>query len=126
MKKLILKLGSMRILLLASFVIGLLFFGSYVFSVSAETKNAGPLKIEYPGSDPLFLATDIAPGYSETKTLTITNQGTGPHSFAIAVSGTLGPLADVLHIAPKVLGNPSPVWDKTIVDIAKAPDSNTI
>lgn len=123
-KKILKQLGAVRVLLLASFVVGLLFFGSYVFSVSAETKNAGPLKIEYPGSDPLFSATNIAPGYSETKTLTITNQGTIPHSFAIAVSGTLGELAQVLHIQPFVLG--SPVWDKTITQIATAPDSNTI
>jgi hypothetical protein len=123
-KKFLKQLGAVRVLLLASFVVGLLFFGSYVFSVSAETKNAGPLKIEYPGSDPLFSATNIAPGYLETKTLTITNQGTIPHSFAIAVSGTLGELAQVIHIKPYVLG--SPVWDKTITQIATAPDSNTI
>ncbi|MCX6811527.1 MAG: hypothetical protein NT039_02450 [Candidatus Berkelbacteria bacterium] len=123
-KKFLKQLGAVRALLLASFVVGLLFFGSYVFSVSAEIKNAGPLKIEYPGTDPLFSATNIAPGYSETKTLTITNQGTIPHSFAIAVSGTLGPLAEVLHIAPEVLG--VPVWDKTIAQIATAPNSNTI
>lgn len=117
------QLGAVRILLLASFVIGFLFFGSYVLSVSAETKNAGPLKIEYPGADPLFSAANIAPGYSETKTLTITNQGTVSHSFAIAVSGSLGSLADVLHLTPKVSG--SAVWDKTISDLATG-DSNTI
>lgn len=123
-KKFLKQLGAVRVLLLASFVVGLLFFGSYVFSVSAETKNAGPLKIEYSGSDPLFSATNIAPGYFENRILTITNNGTVPHSFAIAVSGTLGELAQVLHIQPFVLG--SPVWDKTINQIATAPDSNTI
>ena len=122
-KKFFKQLGAVKILLLASFVVGLLFFGSYVLNVSAETKNAGPLKIGYPGADPLFSATNIAPGYSETKTLTITNQGTIPHSFAIAVSGTLGELADVLHLMPKVSG--VPIWDKTIADLNND-DSHTI
>jgi len=123
-KKIIKQLGVARVLLLTSFVIGLLFFSSFIFSVQAETKNAGPLTIEYAGSGPLFSANNIAPGYSETKTLTITNNGTVPHSFAIAVSGALGELADVLRIAPKVLG--VAVWDETISSIATYPDSSTI
>lgn len=117
------QLGVVKVLLLASFVFGLLFFGSYVLTVSAETKNAGPLKIEYSGADPLFSATNIAPGYSETKTLTITNQGAVPHSFAIAVSGTLGNLANVLHLAPQVSG--AAVWDEAMANLADG-DSHTV
>ncbi len=122
-KKLLKQLGLIRILLIASFLVALLFFGNHILKVSAETKNAGPLRIDYPGSGPLFSVTNIAPGYSEIKTLTITNQGAVSHSFAIAVSGSLGNLANVLHLAPKVSG--AAVWDKTIADLATG-DSNTI
>ena len=128
MKKVLKKMGfkknGLKLLFITSVLIGFVFFSNFAFKAFAETKTAGPLTISYPGSGPLFSASNIAPGYSETKPLTITNNGTIPHSFAIAVSGTLGELAQVLHIQPFVLG--SPIWDKTITQIATAPDSNTI
>lgn len=117
------QLGTVRILLLASLVAGLLFFGSYVFTVQAETKTAGPLVIEYPGTDPLFSATNIAPGYTETKTLTVTNNGTVPHSFAIAAENVSGELADVIEIKPRVGG--LTVWIlTTLTDLANWPNNS--
>ena len=102
-KKSLKQLGVVRILLLASFVVGLLFFGSYVLNVSAETKNAGPLEISYDG-DKLFEELNIAPGFEKTKTISVKNNGSVAHSFAIAVSGVSGDLADVIMIMPKISG----------------------
>jgi hypothetical protein len=107
-----------------SLIIGLIGFVGFARTTAAQTLNAGALKIEYPGSGALFSASNIAPGYSETKTVTVTNTGTLPHSFSIATDGGLGDLADVLRIESKVLG--STIWDKTISEIAKNPESNVI
>jgi hypothetical protein len=105
-------------------VLGLVGLARFAQNTFAQTLNAGVLKIEYPGSGALFFASNIAPGYSETKTITVTNTGTLPHSFSMATDGTLGDLANVLRMEAKVLG--STVWDKTISEIAKNPKSNVI
>lgn len=98
---------------------------SFVSKAEAEVMNAGSLAIDYPGAPgPLFTASNVAPGYSEAKSLTITNTGKVPHSFSIAVSSDLGPLANVMVIEPKVLN--TVVWTKTIAQIAKNPESNII
>ncbi|OGD65852.1 hypothetical protein A2215_00875 [Candidatus Berkelbacteria bacterium RIFOXYA2_FULL_43_10] len=107
-----------------SLAIGLIGFIGFARTTAAQTLNAGVLRIEYPGSGALFSASNIAPGYSETKTILVTNTGTLPHSFSIATDGGLGELADVLRIESKVLG--STVWDKTIAEIAKNPNSNQV
>ena len=106
---------------LLSILIGLVLTFNYA---NAETLNAGVLKISYSGSGPLFSAQNIAPGYSETKVVTVKNTGTLPHSFSVAVSGTLGSLADALKIKTEVLG--IDVWEKTLSDISLDPDSNLI
>ncbi len=93
--------------------------------VLAGTIKAGVLDIEYSDAPaPLFNATNLYPGYTETKSLTVKNNGALPHSFSVAVSGDLGTLANVLIIEPTVLGNV--VWSKTISQIAKHPESNVI
>ena len=56
--------------------------------------------------------------------MSVINNGKVPHSFSLAVSGTLGPLAEVLVIEPKVLGTVA--WSKTISTIVKFPESNVI
>ncbi len=94
-------------------------------NVEAGEISAGVLKIEYASAPgPLFNPTNISPGYVETKTLTVKNTGSVPHSFSIAVSGDLGILADAITIEPRVLGKV--VWNKTISQIAKHPESNSI
>lgn len=96
-----------------------------ILSAEAASINVGVLNIDYPGSPgSLFNVTNIVPGYSETKALAVTNNGNVPHSFSIAVSGTLGSLADAIVIEPKVLG--VIVWSKKISEIIKYPDSNVI
>lgn len=107
-----------------SLIIGFAGFVGFARTTAAQTLDAGVLRIEYPGSGALFSASNIAPGYSETKTVTVTNTGTLPHSFSIATEGSLGELADVLRIEVKVLG--STVWDRTIAEIAKNPNSNVV
>ncbi len=95
--------------------------------VSAANFSVGQLSISFPGST-LFSATNIAPGYSETKTLTATNNGKVAHSLAIAVDGSLGPLANALHVEPVVHsgGYHIAVWDKTLANIAKYPESTVV
>jgi hypothetical protein len=106
--------------LITAFVLG---FGSFANNTKAANQTAGVLAISYPG-DTLFSASNIAPGYSEVKTITVKNNGLVPHSFSIAATGATGPLAEVLHIEPRVLG--FPVWNKTLANIAKSPDSNVV
>lgn len=119
------KMQFTKIIFYSSLVLGIIGTAFSGYQANAASINAGVLSIDYAGAPgPLFSATNIAPGYSETKALTVKNNGKVPHSFSIAVSGTLGSLADVLIIEPKVLG--SVVWSKTISGIVKYPDSNVI
>lgn len=109
---------------LTSILIGLtgLVFSSY--KIYAATISAGTLQIEYDGTGALFNEVNIAPGFSTTKTIKVTNTGFLPHSFSIAVDKPLGPLANVLHI--KASHDGSDVWDKTISEIAKYSNSEPI
>ncbi len=118
------KKNYLLLIAIFSVALGLALTTGNALKIYAETVNAGVLKIEYAGSGPLFNETNIYPGFEITKTVTVTNQGTLPHSFSIATQNTLGPLADVLVIEPSVLG--SPVWSKTISDIKSSPDSDVI
>lgn len=114
------------ILLGLSFLIGAIFTLNFALKTNAAELNAGVLKITYDGAGPLFSETNIAPGYEMVKTVTVSNTGSVPHSFSIAVSGTLGSLADVLQIEPRIAGTATPYWNKTISQIAKSPNSNVI
>jgi len=120
----IFKKNYLLIAAIFSVVLGLVLTTNNALTIYAETINAGVLKIEYVGSGALFNETNIYPGYEITKTVKVTNQGTLPHSFSIAVDNTLGPLADVLVIEPSVLG--SVIWTKTVSEIKKSPDSDLI
>jgi len=94
--------------------------------VFAQILDLGKLHIEYGGEGALFNETNIAPGFKAVKTVTITNSGSVPHSFSIAVSGQLGSLANVLQIEPRNSETGAPIWNKTLNNIAKAPDSDLI
>ncbi len=120
------KLLNIKLLFVFIQIIGFIGLFQHVHIARAEALNvSGVLEIDYTGSPgPLFNASNLAPGYTETKSLSVKNNGSLPHSFSIAVSGDLGVLADVLIIEPKVSGNV--VWSKTISQIAKNPESNVI
>ena len=105
------------------FLIAITFFVSKAY---AATTQAGALEITYPGSGALFNETNIAPGFEVVKTVSVKNTGRVAHSFSIAVYGQLGVLANVLQIEPRNFETGVPIWNKTIRDIAKAPDSNVI
>lgn len=109
-----------------AFSLTLGFFGLILSSYQAYAANifAGVLQIEYEGSGALFDEANIAPGFSITKVLKVTNTGQVSHSFSIAIDKTLGPLADVLRIKTRYDG--SDVWDKTIAEIAKYDQSEPI
>jgi hypothetical protein len=92
----------------------------------AATVTAGVLEISYPGSGALFSETNIYPGFNLVKTVSIKNTGQVAHSFSIAVSGQLGILANVLQLEPRDFDTGVPIWNKTISNIAKAPNSDVI
>lgn len=119
------RISLSRLILILAFIAACFGFANYMQKVQAASINVGVLKIDYPGvPGPLFKATNIAPGYSEAKSLAVNNTGNYPHSFSIAVHGDLGELANVLVIEPYVSG--VKVWTKSISEIAKDPESNVI
>lgn len=110
-------------LIALSFLILVLLF---VPKVHAATLTAGDLEISYRGDGSLFNETNIFPGYTEVKSISVKNTGRVNHSFSIAVSGRLGKLADVLRIEPRSFNTDDPIWNKTVSEIAKSPNSNII
>ena len=92
----------------------------------AATVTAGVLEISYPGDSSLFSETNIYPGFNLVKTVSVKNTGKVAHSFSIAVSGTLGNLANVLQLEPRNFDTGIPIWNKTISNLAKAPNSDVI
>ncbi|MFA7244122.1 MAG: hypothetical protein WC080_02455 [Patescibacteria group bacterium] len=119
-----LKQNLILCLLVASLIVGLISTFVFAYRVNAAEVNAGVLKITYDGTGPLFNETNIAPGFETVKTVTVENTGNVAHSFSIATDGPLGSLANMLRLEPRVYG--VPVWNKTIADIAKSPQSNVI
>lgn len=92
----------------------------------AAVKNVSSLEISFPGSDPLFSENNIAPGFSQSKVLTVKNQGSKSRSFSIAIKDGLGVLADELRIEAKDLGSSTIIWDYKLAAIAKYPNSTNI
>lgn len=109
---------------IASLIAGFIGLGIFSYKTYAATVNAGVLQIEYDGTGALFNDLNIAPGFTITKIVKVTNTGTVPHSFSIAVDKVLGPLADVVHIKTGYDG--IEVWDKTISEIVKYTNSEPI
>lgn len=85
-------------------------------SVKAATITPGPLVISYDGDGALFSENNITPGSKVTKTLTITNNGSVNHNFAIATQNVTGDLADKLSISAIEDGNV--IWTNTILELA--------
>ncbi len=88
----------------------------------AEVINTGPLSIEYEGSGPVFSQPNIAPGGEFVKTLSITNNGSVNHSFAMATTNINGDLGDSIRLAPKIHG--VEVWAMTITELSNIPEQS--
>jgi len=105
-------------IIILSVVVGVLGFANFV---SATTKFAGPLEVSYDG-ETIFAETNLAPGATVEKTLTVKNNGFVNHSFAIATSNVSGDLADSIMLSPVVDGNI--VWTKTINELSQLPEQS--
>lgn len=112
------------LIVVASMLLVGLSFANYVQKVQAENLTAGPLTISYPGVGSLFSQMNISPGDDFQKTITVTNNGTISHSFAIATKNVTGDLAQKLQIQPYVLG--SQVWSASIADLAVVPTESKV
>ncbi|PIT97362.1 hypothetical protein COT77_01965 [Candidatus Berkelbacteria bacterium CG10_big_fil_rev_8_21_14_0_10_41_12] len=97
-------------------------FINFALKTKAASIDAGPLNISYAGTGPIFNETNFAPGDSVTKMLTVTNNGTVAHSFAIAASNVSGSLADYIRIEPEVDG--ATVWSSTLTELANLPSGS--
>lgn len=116
-----------KILFCLSLLVGTLGFSLFISRNASASLEVGVLSIDYQGAPgPLFSVDKIAPGYSEIKSVMVTNNGLKPHSFSIAVTGSLGSLANVMRLRPVISGQTNPVWDKTIKEIADTPGQSKI
>ncbi len=105
-------------LILTSLLIGSLGFADYV---SATTKTAGPLEVSYEG-DTIFAQTNLSPGAVVEKTLSVKNNGSVSHSFAIATDNVSGDLADNILLSSVIDG--TTVWTKTVNELSKLPEKS--
>lgn len=81
----------------------------------AITLTPGPLTVSYEGDGSLFSETNLEPGDRISKDLTITNNGTINHNFAIATNNISGELASSITISAKEELNI--IWTKTIAEL---------
>lgn len=109
------------VLLALAFLFGAASTVNFAMKTEAASQNVGDLTINYPGS-PLFNASNIAPGYEETRTISVTNNGSTNHSFSIALDAANGPLANVLQFEPRALPGNFPIWNHTLAEIATSAD----
>jgi len=79
--------------------------------------SAGPLTISYAGTGPIFSEVAIAPGAIFNKDITVTNNGSIAHSFALATANVSGLLADKVYLEP-IGGEP---WKMTIKELSEIP-----
>lgn len=108
---------------LASVVVGLIGLIFFSYQIYAANINAGVLNISFDG-DQLFSETNLAPGDVVVKNLTVTNTGTLPHSFSIAVNGVSGALADVLQIEPR--DGALVFWNETLANLGSLPNGSKV
>ncbi len=88
----------------------------------AETITTGPLSVEYSGSGPIFSEPDLAPGDMFVKQLSVTNNGTIPHNFAIATTNVSGDLSDKINIVPELYS--VELWSETILSLSQLPEQS--
>lgn len=84
-------------------------------SAKAITLTPGPLTVAYEGDGSLFSQSNLEPGDSISKNLTVTNNGTINHNFAIATNNISGELASSITISAKEGSNI--IWTKTIAEL---------
>jgi len=87
-----------------------------VSTVSAASLTAGPLSISYDGDGPVFSEIKFSPGGTVGKTLTVTNNGTVAHSFALATQNVSGDMASSIYIEP--VYDSSQIFSKTVIELA--------
>lgn len=103
-------------------VLFLAIFGLVVSSAKAATLKPGPLSITYDGDGAIFSELNIAPGSEYIKELTVTNNGSVAHSFAISTTNVTGELADHIYIEPEENGNI--IWSLTIYQLSILPEES--
>jgi len=114
-----------KILITFSLVFGLIGLVSFAHTVNAASLTAGPLNISYDGTGPIFSESNVSPGGSYTKDITVTNNGTVSHSFALATTNVTGDLSGQMYIEPTVNG--SSVWKTSIYELDNLPtESKTV
>lgn len=111
------------ILLTLAFLFGAASTVNFAMKTEAATLNSGSFTIVTP-SDPLFSDLNIAPGYLNTKTIQVTNNGADAKDFSIALSNLSGDLKNVLKIKAEVSGTTK--WDKVLTSIAVKPNNELV
>jgi len=104
-----------------SFVLGILGFTSYV---SAQTKTAGPISVSYDGDGAIFSASNMAPGGVATNDITVRNNGSESHNFAVATTNVTGELADRVLLSSTIDGQL--IWAKSIAQLSAFPDDGVV
>lgn len=98
---------------------------SFAQGANAASLSAGPLQISYDGDGPVFSESNVEPGETYSKDITVTNNGTVSHSFALATTNISGDLAGHLFLEPKVAGTAA--WKTSIYDLGNlAEESKTV
>ncbi|MDH4358521.1 MAG: CalY family protein [Candidatus Berkelbacteria bacterium] len=109
------KLGNLLVAI--SVCLGLVGMANFALKAQADSLSAGPLTITYTGSGPIFNEVNIAPGATFNKDITVTNDGSVAHSFALATDNVSGDLADKVYLEP-VGGE---VWKMSIKELSEIP-----
>jgi hypothetical protein len=116
------KINPMRVAFIASLAIGLAGFVLFSQKAIAGNLTTGPLTISYDGTGPIFSALNLAPGATFNKEITVANNGTVPHSFALATRNVSGALSDKIYIEP-IGGEP---WKMSIKELSEIPEVSKI
>jgi len=108
---------------LTSIAVGLTGLVVTSYKTYAANLTAGSLTISYDG-DQLFNETNIKPGDVIERNISVTNNGTLPHSFSMSASNVTGNLASVLQIEPRENG--LAFWNETLASLASLPNGSKV
>ena len=117
-KKMYKKTKSSSLVAIISAAIGLVGLAAFTIGARADNLSAGPLTISYAGTGPIFSEVAIAPGATFNKDITVTNNGTVSHSFALAAKNVSGVLSDKIYLEP-IGGEP---WKMSIKALSEIPE----